>query len=255
LIPDLQSSQYFYRDVLKTYVQPGCRWLDVGCGRGIFPEWMRAEDQDVVLPGVQLTGIDADFASLQDNTSVAQRVAGKVEAAPFASQSFDLITANMVFEHVEHPEAALRNFWQLLKPGGLVIFHTPNLLHYQTILASLVPQRLKNFLAAYLEDRPQHDVFPTHYRFNTRRRILGLSLKCGFQVRELHLVNSTPTTIHLGSLVLAELLTIRVLNSSLCRDFRSNIIAVLERNGESPRNNLSVEPDVGYVESSTVSAD
>ncbi len=225
----VRSSQYAYLDTLVRLVRPGVRWLDVGCGRGIFPRWMRRHDRSVVPDGSLLVGIDMDFSSLVDNTTVMYRVVGDMEHAPFRSESFDLITANMVMEHVEDPRAALGHVHRLLKPGGLLIFHTPNYLNYQFIVASLLPQRLKNALVWYLEGRRDEDVFPTRYRLNTARTIRRLARECGFDIVALDLINSSPVMAPIGFLAYLEVVGMRVLDIPPLRVLRSNIIAVLQR--------------------------
>jgi hypothetical protein len=64
---------------------------------------------------------------------------------------------------------------------------------------------------------------------NTAAVIRRLANECGFRVRALDLVNSTPETLRLGPLVIFELIGIRVLNWRMFENYRSNIIAVLEK--------------------------
>jgi 2-polyprenyl-3-methyl-5-hydroxy-6-metoxy-1,4-benzoquinol methylase len=229
IVPGLLHSQRVYKEQLKKYARPGCVWLDAGCGRGIFPEWMRAEDRAVTPAGALVIGMDMDVPSLRDNSSVSYCVAGNLEQAPFRPRLFDLITANMVVEHVAEPAEALQHVSKLLKPGGLFIFHTPNYLNYQTILVSLLPQGIKNAMAKRLEERDEEDVFPTHYRMNTASAIGRLARENGLEVRDLILVNSTAETVALGPFVAIELILIRILNWKIFRNYRSNIIAVLRR--------------------------
>ena len=228
--PGLRHSQYEYKDKLKLYA-PACDglWLDAGCGRGIFPEWMRPHDIDVLKPGQRIIGLDVDLSSLRDNSSVKHRVAGTLASAPFPPASFDFITANMVVEHIDDPFAAIREVATLLKPGGLLIFHTPNYWNYQTVAVSLMPQKLKAWLADALEGRREKDVFPTFYRLNTSAQIKRVAQACDLRVLDLEIVNSIPETINLGPLVIFELITIRISNSGPLRKFASNIVAVLQK--------------------------
>ncbi len=48
---------------------------------------------------------------------------------PYADNSFDLITCTEVFEHVENYRAILREMRRILKPGGMVVITTPNVLN------------------------------------------------------------------------------------------------------------------------------
>jgi SAM-dependent methyltransferase len=44
------------------------------------------------------------------------------------AESFDLIIAEQVFEHVLWPYRAARNVWKMLRPGGVAVLTTPFLL-------------------------------------------------------------------------------------------------------------------------------
>ena len=47
-------------------------------------------------------------------------------AVPFADEQFDALFAGEVIEHVANTEATLREWWRVLKPGGVAIITTPN---------------------------------------------------------------------------------------------------------------------------------
>ena len=48
-----------------------------------------------------------------------------LEQQTFDDESFDLVVAQDVMEHVFHPDRAYREIWRTLKPGGLYIHTTP----------------------------------------------------------------------------------------------------------------------------------
>ncbi len=232
LAPDLRNAQFVYREVLKAKLTSQILWLDIGCGRRLFPEWMpgAAEEQDALRSRLESTfGLDPDFASLRDNRFVRHRVAGDSSLLPFADATFDLLTANMVVEHVAQPQALLCEARRVLKPGGQFLFHTPNALSYTTLLARLVPKLLKVRLIEFLESRKEEDVFPTLYRMNTPRRVQELSCSAGLRVLQLRHVESSAQAVMLGPLVFLELLWIRILRLPAFRNFRSNLIVVLQR--------------------------
>ena len=110
LTPGLRNAQFAYFDLLKAKLNGNPRWLDIGCGRRLFPDWMPDSEQEESALKARLVdtfGIDADFASLRDNVFVRHRVIGDCCSLPFAASSFDLLTANMVVEHVAEPHALL----------------------------------------------------------------------------------------------------------------------------------------------------
>ena len=232
LAPGLRNAQFAYFELLKASLSSHTFWLDIGCGRRLFPDWMpRAEEEETALKARRSTtfGLDADVASLRDNHFVQHRFVGDCCSLPFADSSFDLLTANMVVEHVAQPRALLSEVHRILKPNGIFLFHTPNALSYATLMARIVPESLKVWLIGFLESRKAEDVFPTFYRMNVPGRILELSQIAGLNVVELNRVESSAQSIMLGPVVLFELLWIRLLRFSFFKNLRSNLIAVLQK--------------------------
>ena len=179
---DIAHSQLHYASTLDRMVAPGATWLDIGCGRQILPDWAMSPSRQraLVARASLLVGMDVD-RSMLEHPLLHQRVIGFGEDMPFAAQTFDLITANMVFEHVADPRQVLREVRRILKPGGRLVFHTPNLHNYLVALASLAPDSLKRLAARWLEGRREEDVFPTLYRLNTVQAIRLAAGAFGFE--------------------------------------------------------------------------
>ncbi|HXJ06026.1 MAG TPA: class I SAM-dependent methyltransferase [Candidatus Acidoferrum sp.] len=232
LAPGLRNSQFAYKEALVAHSRPGIVWLDLGCGHQILPEWMPSSQQDEadLLRRPRLfIGIDADAPSLRKNNLVRRLVAGNIEALPFRDQTFDLITANMVIEHIESPAELLREVHRVLRAGGEFLFHTPNSQGYTTLTARALPQRAKIWFVHFLQGREEGDVFPTFYRLNSPAAIESLALQSGFEVDRLSLEESSAQTVMLGPLVILELLLIRALRWDFLRRFRTNLIIVLRK--------------------------
>jgi 2-polyprenyl-3-methyl-5-hydroxy-6-metoxy-1,4-benzoquinol methylase len=232
IVPNLRNSQYAYRETLKLYVRAKPRWLDLGCGHQLLPEWMPASEKeqiDILKWAQTAVGIDADLPSLRKHRTLQNRVFGDIGRLPFRDQSFDLITANMVIEHVQDPDGLLREVHRALPPNGIFLFHTPNCWSYATLISTVIPAALKVKLAAFLQNRGEEDVFPTFYRMNSREAIRRLAKQCGFDVLEFRLIESSAQTVMLGPVVLLELLWIRLLRLPFLKNLRTNIIATLKK--------------------------
>jgi SAM-dependent methyltransferase len=223
IAPGAESSQNVYARIVKAHLTPSTRWLDLGCGHQLWGDWIPVSDE--VRRVAFLVGIDPDVQSLEANDVVRHRVAGL--KLPFRDGSFDLITANMVFEHLEDPMAVLRDIGRALAPGGLCIFHTPNVKYWQFVLAKRFPQFLKDAFVQFSEGRPSKDVYPTFYRINTEASAKELAESAGFRVSRITMLNSSSTAsiFLLGPFVLLELLWIRFIRRPQLRDLRTNIIA------------------------------
>ena len=163
IAPRLRFSQELYEELLKLYVKPDMTWLDLGCGRRLLPSWRSEEEPRLVGACRMIVGLDYDLPSLNDHRTISRKVRGSISELPFRHSSFDLVTANMVVEHLEDPDTQFQEVNRILKPGGLFIFHTPNALGYLTIMNKLTPEKLKAGLIYLLEGRKESDIFETHY--------------------------------------------------------------------------------------------
>ena len=237
LVPGLTNSQYAYKDVIDQYLKPNDAWLEMGCGHAVLQRWMdqaEKKEKEFVARSGFVAGIDFEFASLLKHETITHRLVGDGGFLPFANNSFDLITANMVAEHIEFPEQVLEEVNRVLVPGGIFIFHTPNYWNYLTILASIIPKNLKLRLIAFLEGRDETDVFPAFYRLNTPPVVRKLAKQTGFKVVELKVIKTSAETVMLGPLVAIELLLIRIFEWKVLENFRSIILAVLRKVPEKP---------------------
>ena len=232
LTPGLRNAQYAYFDALQNHIPQNAHWLEVGCGHQIVLDWMLDAEQlqnQLLQRADRIVGIDLDLHSLKKNNVIPRLAMADLERLAFADQSFDAVTANMVVEHVEHPDRALAEVRRVLRPGGVFIFHTPNFLNPVMLLGYPIPQALKDRLVAYLEGRPPDDVFPTRYQMNTVKRIKQLARHADLDVVACDLVESSPNTYMLGPLVALELLMIRLARRPAFANLRSNIVTTLRR--------------------------
>jgi len=204
------------------------KWLDLGCGHQFVPPWMIGT-RDAGWKREALIGIDCDLASLVRNEDVSGRVGGVSSALPFGDGSFDLISANMVVEHLDDPATTLREIRRVLAPGGLFLFHTVNARSPFTRLRALLPQGMKNRLAKLFEFRDAEDVYPTHYRLNDAASIERLAATTGFEIVSIRLAETLCTTAVLGPLAFPELLVKKILRLRALTPWRDIIIAVLRR--------------------------
>ena len=177
---DVTHPQAHYARFLVERLDGVSRWLDVGCGRQVVPpDKMSLEEQRACFGKVPfLVGIDVDQAILQ-HPLLKARVIGLCGALPFAADSFDLVTANMVVEHIQDPSTFLADIYRVLRPSGRFIFHTPNSLYYLVCIARVTPEFLKRKLVWILEGRRDEDIFKTYYALNTPQRVAHLAKLSG----------------------------------------------------------------------------
>jgi 2-polyprenyl-6-hydroxyphenyl methylase/3-demethylubiquinone-9 3-methyltransferase len=121
-----RAAAHFGRDIRRPRPLAGLRLLDVGCGGGLLCE-------PLTRLGAEVTGIDPS----QTNIGVARRHAETsglavdyrattAEALAAAGETFDVVLAMEVVEHVADRDAFVAACGALLKPGGLLVLATIN---------------------------------------------------------------------------------------------------------------------------------
>lgn len=103
-------------------LRPATRWLDVGCGSGSVLQSMQE------AYGLKGTGIDlsAEAVAICRRRGFAAHAVRFEDYEPGDGETYDLIHSSHLIEHVESPAAYLQKTWDLLAPGGLSVFITPN---------------------------------------------------------------------------------------------------------------------------------
>ena len=229
IAPTLKYSQSIYEDILRHYSLDSGYWLDLGCGHQLLPPWRLDQERALVQRAELFVGLDHQYDALKKHDTIRHKIHGNISQLPFKSKCFDIVTSNMVFEHLREPRAQLQEVSRVLKPGGLLIFHTPNVFGYGTLIARVIPKSIKARLCYMLDGRKEEDVFPTYYKINSTRSIKRVAQSLGFETRDIRLIVSSPQLVMIPPLAVLELLFIRILMTKMCRPIRTNIIGVLRK--------------------------
>lgn len=219
-----------YRTLLLEEVTSATVWLDLGCGWQLLREWLpNGEADQSRLSGLarRLVGIDAVVNDLSRNPYVHDKVAGNILALPFRDNSFNLVTAQMVVEHLQRPVELLREVRRVLQPGGKLLFLTPNYLYYQVFVASFLPDVIKKRIVHHFEWRKETDVFPTYYQMNTAKQVQEIAEGSGFSVEKMQMVHSAWEFKRFPPLLWVEKAIHRVLDKDTFANYRADILAVL----------------------------
>ena len=227
IAPRLEYHGDIYESCLDDHCSGGDLWLDLGCGARLLSPWSQHDEKNLTGRYNCMIGMDYDMGSLKRNNSIPGLVRGDISSLPFADDSFDVVTANMVLEHLKEPDVQLAEIRRILKPGGLLIFATPNARGYITTISKLFPDGIKKMLVKAIEDRNEEDVFPAHYRINTDEDIRDHAFHAGFIIVDISHVSSYPKFIVFPPLALIELLFLKALTHPMLKQFRTNIVAVM----------------------------
>lgn len=172
-----EQSHWWYlgrRKIIRSFVERACRLakqsgnerlniLDVGCGTGANLE-MLSDFGDTA--GVD---VSAEAVSFCHERGLAHVENGMAEALPFADQTFDLVTALDVTEHLDDDVAGLREMRRVLLPNGRIVLFVPAFM----------------FLWGVQDDVSNHR---RRYRLDQLKRAV---VKAGFEVERASYANIT----------------------------------------------------------------
>ncbi len=143
-------------DILRKQTR-NSRILDVGCSSGMLLSDLQA------LGFSEFTGIDVSekAVALAKSRGFADCHVMDGQAPAFAKNSFDIIISSDSLEHMENDKRALANWYELLKPGGMLVVFVP----------------AYNFLWS------NHDIINHHYRRYTRSGLKSALTGAGFETK------------------------------------------------------------------------
>jgi 2-polyprenyl-3-methyl-5-hydroxy-6-metoxy-1,4-benzoquinol methylase len=105
------------------------RWLDAGCGTGSL-------SRKFASLGCVVHGVDASPRMVQEARRLAKEQdlsdsttfdrIETVESLPFDDSRFDGVICSSVLEYLDHPDECLREFYRVLRGGGILIVSIPN---------------------------------------------------------------------------------------------------------------------------------
>lgn len=191
-----------YEALVDSLVTEGIAWMEVGCGRFLFPSNQQLAKKLAARAG-RLCGIDPD-ETIHENPLIHEAIQAPIDEYR-GQQDFDLITMRMVAEHIEHPSALAEAAASILKPGGLLVIYTVNKYSPVPLVTSVVPFALHNPVKSVLWGSQAKDTFPTQFRMNTRKALRKTLEAEGFEESLFMKLDDCRTFSRFRSLATAEL--------------------------------------------------
>jgi len=164
---------------LEPHLKPGQHLLDVGCGPGTIT----IEFAERLTAG-EVVGIDYVPDIIAKASADAQGLGhanlrfavGDVYALDFADDSFDVVHAHQVLQHVSDPVAALREMRRVVKPDGVVAVRDAD---YHAMTWYPLDPILDKWMSVYQGVARNNDAEP-----DAGRRLLAWSREAGFTALE-----------------------------------------------------------------------
>jgi SAM-dependent methyltransferase len=175
-----------FRERILSYLnaEPSMSILDLGAGAGIVKQ--------MNFKGItqRVCGVDPD-PRVVNNPYLDEGKVGFGESIPYAANTFDLVFADNVFEHLTQPEIVLGEIFRVLKGNGILLVKTPNKYHYMPAVSRITPLIFHQWINR-LRGRDSKDTFPTCYLINTPRDVIRFSTSAGFAVSNIELIEGRP---------------------------------------------------------------
>jgi SAM-dependent methyltransferase len=140
----MQPASLFHPRRVNGELFKGKRVLDIGCGRHKLPGAVGLDRHP--LPGVDI-------------------VANLDEGLPFAPESFDVVSANQVLEHVRDLVALVDEVHRVLRTGGVLVAHVP---YFRSSWAHIDPTHVRSFTIRSMDYFVTGTACHRDYRFGER---------------------------------------------------------------------------------------
>lgn len=150
--------------------------LEIGCGAGQTLAYFKAQGS-LFVAGVEISPEVAEMA--RACKGVDEIICGNIEnlILNYPENSFDLMVAGHILEHLIDPWEVLKKLYPLLKPGGQLLAALPNVRHYSVVMPLLLKGKW---------EYKQNGIMDwTHLRFFTHSSILKMFNESGFEVEKL----------------------------------------------------------------------
>jgi 2-polyprenyl-3-methyl-5-hydroxy-6-metoxy-1,4-benzoquinol methylase len=124
--------------IIRKFIGPSGKLLDIGCFCGLFLN-------EVAKSGWECCGIEplvspAIYARANFGINV---ITDTLKEDIYPPESFDVVTAFQVFEHLVFPDEYLKIIANILKPGGLLVIEVPNI---DTLLVKILMSKHRHFV-------------------------------------------------------------------------------------------------------------
>ena len=221
--PDKYNNDVRFLSMIEDVVKPDSHVLDAGAGEGdSFPYDLKEQVKEMV-------GIDLD-PRVESNQRLHRGIRSDLTSIPCDDDYFDVVFSRYVFEHIADPQVFLAEIYRVLKPGGLLLFLTPNKWHYVSLAARLTPYAFHNWYNR-LRGRKSEDTFTTLYKLNSISDIRRELSQAGFNQKIIILRECCPNylTFSWPSFLLGVVYERIVSSFRILECIRVNIIGVAEK--------------------------
>ena len=103
------------------------KFLDIACGLGHFCRYIKARNPELEIWGMDFSPVAINYAKKIAKVAGMKInfIVGNAQKLPFEDNSFDIVSAQEVIEHLNNPDLFLEEIKRILKLGGKAYITTP----------------------------------------------------------------------------------------------------------------------------------
>jgi len=183
------------------------QYLDCGCDNGDFTLQVAKKIKTKKLFGIEINPANAKIAT---ERGVEIKAADLNKRFPYPNNSFDVITANQVIEHLTDTDHFAKEIKRVLKPEGYAIISTNNLSSWHNVVSLMLgfqpfPSDVSNTSSIgklyKLSDNEEGSL--AHLRIFTMKALIEFFKHHGFTVEEVVGVGYYPFPTNIASFFLS----------------------------------------------------
>lgn len=172
------------------HCDPDAKVVDLGCGKGDFTSKVKGRVDCEEIYGVDLW---EDALVAARNKGIRVKKMDLNERLSFPDESFHVIVANQVIEHLFFPSRFVQEVYRILKQDGYAVISTENLSSWDNIISLLLGYtpfsvefdsvKIGNPLSPH--DKEKRGEYPSHIRIFSFQGFIDLFRLHGFEIEKI----------------------------------------------------------------------
>jgi len=168
----------YYQASIASILKRGDKWLDIGCGRDIFPNNHRLA-RILTTRAKETVGVDPS-PNILENEYLDRNYMGYADSVE-EENYYNLVTLRMVAEHVTDPEALVEHIERVAARDAHVIVYTIYKWSPVPIITKFTPFWAHHAPKRFFWNVEERDTFPVAYKMNTKRQLNDFFLRRNFE--------------------------------------------------------------------------